>query len=446
MLIQFVIKNCLSFKDETVFRMTPTSDSRHSDHVFHSKGQKLSLLRTAAIYGANGAGKTNLVIALGFLRWLLISGVKPNAKIPLRRFKLANTNSEPAKFEIEFLKNNVHYSYGISLDDTRVHEEWLFSTRPDGGREARLFERVTSKNGITSVEFGPQLKESGEDFLSFVAQGTRAEQPFLSEAETRNVKQIQPVMDWLRSCLTIVRVSSTSRSLPIRLSKDKNFADLLGKFLKAAGTGIDAVETNEEDLNFEVHFPWMPQTTRDEILAGLDGKASFVIGIESNIDDISVVTGTKESPKILKMQTTHVTEDGSKVRFKFTEESSGTRRLIHLFPALFAMTQEEKVFVIDELDRSLHPLLSRTFLETFFKQGKRSQLIFTTHEECLLDLDLLRRDEIWFIEKDGDQASHCYPLTDYKIRPDLEIRKGYLNGRFGGIPFFGDTNSLGWGI
>lgn len=426
--------------------MTPTNDSRHSDHVFHSKGQKLSLLRTAAIYGANGAGKTNLVFALGFFRWLLVNGVKPNAKIPLRRFKLANSNNEPAKFEIEFLKNDVHYSYGIILDDARVHEEWLFSTRPDGGREARLFERVTSKSGVTNIEFGPQLKESGEDFLSFVAQGTRAEQPFLSEAETRNIKQVQPVMEWLRACLTIVRVSSTSRSLPFRLSKDKNFADLLGKFLKAAGTGIDAVETNEEDLNFEVHFPGMSQTTRDEILAGLDGKASFVVGIESILDDLSVITGTKESPKILKMQTTHLTEDGTSVRFKFTEESSGTRRLIHLFPALFAMTQEEKVFVIDELDRSLHPLLSRTFLETFFKQAKRSQLIFTTHEECLLDLDLLRRDEIWFIEKDSNQASHCYPLTDYKIRPDLEIRKGYLNGRFGGIPFFGDTSSLGWGI
>lgn len=447
MLIQLVVKNFLSFRDETVFRMTATNDTRHPDHVLNIESQKISLLRSAAIYGANGAGKTNLVTALAFMKRLLVNGVKPKTNIGLRRFKLDDESERsPAKFEIEILKNGIRYSYGILLDDTRIHEEWLFSTKPDGGREARLFERVTSKDGTSTIEFGPQLKENGEDFLLFLAKGTRPEQPFISEAESRNVKQIQPVLDWFRDTLSIIRTSTTYRPLAVRLGKDKNFADSLGKFLKAAGTGIEAVEANEEALDFDKHFPGMPQALRDDLLTSLDGKANMIIlGPEGPEDDFTAISGNRDNPKLLKLHTVHGGNKGERVSFRFAEESSGTKRLIHLFPALFALTQEGKVFVVDELDRSMHPLLSRLFFQTFLETASKSgQLIFTTHEECLLDLDLIRRDEIWFIEKDKTESSHCYPLTDFKIRPDVEIRKGYLNGRFGAIPFFGDIASLGW--
>jgi AAA15 family ATPase/GTPase len=128
------------------------------------------------------------------------------------------------------------------------------------------------------------------------------------------------------------------------------------------------------------------------------------------------------------------------------EESEGTQRLIHLVPSLFILKQDSEIVVfLDELDRRLHPLLSRYFVETAINcRAKGNQLVFTTHDTNLLDLDLLRRDEIWFIEKDSQGASSCYSLAEFKIRPDLKIEKGYLNARFGAIPFLGDIQNLGW--
>ncbi|MGK5086834.1 ATP/GTP-binding protein [Bdellovibrionota bacterium FG-2] len=446
MLIQFVVENFLSFRDEAVFRMTATSDAKHLDHVFTVESQKLSLLRSTAIYGANGAGKTNLVVALEFIQGLVTNGIKPKQKIPLRRFKLSDESAQkPSRFEVELLKDETRYSYGIVLDDTTVREEWLFATRPNG-REVPYFERATTSDGNTQIKFGSQLKiKYGEDFLTFLAKGTRPEQPFIAEAESRNVKQIQPFIDWFRDSLSIVRTAATYGPLPLRISRDKNFTCALAQFLKAAGTGIETVETNEEDLDFDKHFPEMPITVRQEILADLNEKTSLLLGQSSPEDDLTMITGGRENPKLLRIHTVHRGKNGKNVRFAFSEESAGTKRLIHLFPALFSLSQKNQVFIIDELDRSMHPLLSRHFFAAFLENAaKTSQLIITTHEECLLDLDLVRRDEVWFMEKDTEEASHCYPLTDFKVRPDLEIQKGYLNGRFGAIPFFGDVKSLGW--
>ena len=150
----------------------------------------------------------------------------------------------------------------------------------------------------------------------------------------------------------------------------------------------------------------------------------------------------------MQLKTKHRHEAGQLVDFAIDEESDGTQRLINLIPALFILKKNpENVIFLDELDRRLHPLLSRQFLEFSLHcktQESRNQLIFTTHDTNLLDLDLLRRDEIWFVEKNSKGASHLYSLAEFKIKPDLKIEKGYLNGRFGAIPFFGDIRSLGW--
>lgn len=450
MLIQFIIKNFLSFSDteESIFKMTATSDSRHPNHVVHIEDQKLELLRTAGIYGANGAGKTNLIRALNFLKNLITKGVPPNQKVPVKRFRLSNTaEKEPARFEIEILQDNIHYCYGIVLDDIRIREEWLFETRPNG-RETMLFERVTAEDGSSKFEFGARLKESGEDFISFVAKGTRPAQPFVSEAELRNIKQVQPFINWFRNTLELVPAELVYKPLEIRIHHDKDFAEKLGGFLKAAGTGIESVGTQTEELDFSKHFPGMPEEIIQEILSDLGGKSAVMVNAgnkDGTINELKFISGTSEAPLLIRLHTIHKNNHGKEVSFSYKDESMGTRRLMHLFPILFSLLQTDKVFIIDELDRSLHPLLSKTFLSKFLdSDSKRSQLIFTTHEECLLDLDLLRRDEIWFVEKDSNQASRCYPLTDYKVRPDVEIRKGYLNGRFGAIPFFGSTKELGW--
>lgn len=445
MLIQFVARNYLSFSDldECVFNMTATTDSRHINHVSKVEGHKLDLLRAAAMYGANGAGKTNFVKALYFLKSLLIKGIQPKHRIPISRFKLnSSSKSTPARFEVEVLQDGIHYSYGIVLDDERVREEWLFETK-NNGRQTMLFERATSMENESKFEFGARLKESGADFLNFVAKGTRPEQPFVSEAESRNILQIQSFLKWFRETLNIIPADSKYRPLAMRIHRDKEFASHLGIFLKAAGTGIESIGSTSEDLDFSKHFPGMPEDLKQEILTTLDGKNGVMVdsGKGPSANDLKIITGKIDKPILVRLHTIHKGLDGNEIAFSFKDESSGTQRLIHLFPILFSLKQSKKVYIVDELERSLHPLLSRLFISTFLdSEVTLNQLIFTTHEECLLDLDLLRRDEIWFMQKGPDQASKCYPLTEFKIRPDLEIRKGYLAGRFGAIPFFGDIS------
>jgi AAA15 family ATPase/GTPase len=146
----------------------------------------------------------------------------------------------------------------------------------------------------------------------------------------------------------------------------------------------------------------------------------------------------------ISVQATHEQEPGKEVQLELTEESDGTRRLLNLIPALHPTAFTGVVHVIDEIDRSLHPILVREFLEFFLKSSKGDfrQVIVTTHESNLLDQDLLRRDEIWFAEKDSTGATRLYSLLDFKVRNDLEIRKHYLQGRFGAIPFLGNLESL----
>jgi hypothetical protein len=146
----------------------------------------------------------------------------------------------------------------------------------------------------------------------------------------------------------------------------------------------------------------------------------------------------------ITIQAAHKDVAGREIALDLLEESDGTRRLLNLIPALHHMKESGAVYLIDEIDRSLHPILVKNFLELFLKscEGQPGQIIVTTHESNLLDLDLFRRDEIWFAEKDQGAATRLYSLADFKIRKDLEIRKHYLQGRFGAVPFLGDINRL----
>lgn len=146
----------------------------------------------------------------------------------------------------------------------------------------------------------------------------------------------------------------------------------------------------------------------------------------------------------LSVQASHKAEGGTYFQLDISEESDGTRRLLDFIPALHRLQNESGVYFIDEIDRSMHPMLVWKFLDFFLRSCNKvpSQIIVTTHESNLLDLDLVRRDEIWFAEKDGELETRLYSLMDFKVRTDLEIRKNYLNGRFGAVPFLGDFKKL----
>jgi uncharacterized protein len=455
MLIQVTIENYLSFKEATTFSMLGVnSDLNHAEHLATDRaGKGKPLLPIAAIYGANAAGKSNLIKAIDFAQDLIIEGTRSGQMIPIPTFKLDDYRKKPSKFEFNFTHQNAFYSYGFTLNTHQVLEEWLYGIPPNGKQEVLYFDRITSEQGDTTVEYGSKLRgRSNKDkqFLDFIAQGTRPNQLFLTEAVERNVKLLKPIVNWFRKVLTIIPAESRYIGLEIGMLSSQEFTSFLSDFLKFAGTGIDFISIEESILDFDSQFPELPKDIREELyqqLAEADENSGVMIeSVQGN--RYLLVKGSQGRINLLQLKTKHRHQGGQLVDFAIDEESEGTQRLINLIPALFILSRNpEKVIFLDELDRRLHPLLSRKFLEFAlqYKNNKnKNQLIFTTHDTNLLDLDLLRRDEIWFVEKNAQGASHLYSLAEFKIRPDLKIEKGYLNGRFGAIPFFGDIHNLGW--
>lgn len=448
MLVQFTVGNYLSFQKDTTFSMRATSDTRHPNHVVAaptSSGKATATLRAAAIYGANAAGKSNLVLAMAFAQKLILEGTRGETSIGVRPFKL-DRNKKPSRFEFMFRHEGTPYSYGFAADSRRVHEEWLFAT--PGKRESRLFERVTHEDGKVEAELGPSLRRAeGGAFLDFVAQGTRPNQLFLTECAERNVEAVKPVMDWFRDVLMPIRAESRYAHLPMQARFNKSFQQFLGDFLRAAGTGIEGLETREIPVDWERHYADMEVADREELerdVMTLEPKEGFIV-MDGQGRRSFLVRGASGKACLLVVRTVHHTATGQAIRFRLEDESEGTQRLVHLLPALFMLKRGPKVLVVDELDRRLHTLLARLFLQQALECGEddpQGQIIFTTHDTNLLDLDLLRRDEIWFIEKDPGGATHLASLAEWKVRPDLEIEKSYLTGRFGAIPFFGDLSRL----
>ncbi len=455
MLVQFTVSNYLSFNEETTFSMVADGgDQQHPSHLLSdSRPQKNSVLRAAAIYGANASGKSNFIRAMVFARDLILNGRRGNQSIPVLPFRLAKANrTRPSSFEFIFKHKGSTYSYGFRADASRVMEEWLFATASvPRSREVQLFERTTDTEGQAQVSFGPSVYDTDKQkqFLEFVAQGTRRNQLFLTEAFDRNVDAVKPVVEWFDDVLLLISAESHHVGLEVRTHTNASFTQFIGDFLREAGTGIEEVRVREIPVNFDTMFSELPDGLREEIRQATSEAAEpQVLNVMLPSGERCLLRRNSEGRVVrLQLKTVHLTPDGDTVEFSLDDESDGTQRLTHLIPALFSMNVNNRVVVVDELDRRLHPLLCRRFVEAALRCGGdagRSQLIFTTHDTNLLDLDLLRRDEIWFVEKDAGGASRLYSLAEFNIRPDLKVSKGYLNGRFGAIPFLGDICRLGW--
>ena len=444
MLIQFTIENFLSFKEENTLNMLATTDSKHKHHLLPNKKKK-PLLRTAALYGANGSGKSNLIRAMAFAQDLIVEGTRPKQRIGVTPFKLDKSCwHSPSRFEFVINYQDTIYTYGFVVDEKEVREEWLFAIH--NVKEVPLFERLTTKNGKIKLEIGPSLagkKTKKHQFIKFIAEGTRPNNLFLHELYEKNVPKIMPLIDWFRTVLIIIGPESKYRDLIFDAHMNGQFLQFMGDFLKAADTGVDGIVPEKVEFDFEKLFPGLPEPLKSKLtnistnerilLATPDGRRFAMIREQSG------------ELTLLKLKARHHLKDATEhIDFEIENESDGTRRLMDLLPALLQSKSSEKVYLIDEIDRSMHPLLSRMFLQAYLNDENcgRGQLIVTTHESHLLDRKLLRRDEIWFAEKDKNGGSHLYSLSEYKVRNDLKLEKGYLDGRFGAIPFLGDLETL----
>ncbi len=443
MLVQFTVENFLSFRAETTFSMVAVSaDSRHLNHVVPEVGGgERGVLRTAAIYGANAAGKSNLFKAIQFARDVVLHGTQEGQPLPVMPFKFGDCAHQPSRFEFIFTLGESLYAYGFVLDARQIREEWLYVTR--NGEELPCFERTTSETEGQQMQFGSLLTGNSrpqEQFLELLARTTGPHQLFLTQAAAQHIAELQRVQDWFWQDLLIIPAESQHRDLEISVYADSRFTEFMGAFLKAAGTGIEGIVTEEETLDFDRRFPQMPTAMREGLIAELaEAGPNAVLALQvAPSERVLFRRDASGEIRLVQIKTQHRAPDGQVVNFRMEEESEGTQRLIHLIPAIFGMRQGgDRVVLLDELDRRLHPLLSRLLIEVALDSppmSHSSQFIFTTHDTNLLDLDLLRRDEIWFVQKDAEGASHLASLAEFKLRPDLKIEQGYLNGRFGGIP------------
>ena len=284
-------------------------------------------------------------------------------------------------------------------------------------------------------------------FLEFIAKGTRANQPFLTECNVRNVEYFQDVYNWFRKKLRFIFPRTRFRGIEYALGDSANSStNSFEKILCSFDTGITGLDKKEVNLDSEL--PPIPEEIKRDFHEKLDKPNAKIILSSRDGDYLEIYKNFDENVlKARKLMSKHKMKGSSQeILFEISEESDGTRRMMDFIPMLIELSTEDCTFFVDEIDRSLHPMLTKKIVEFFSKLsiGKASQFVFTTHESSLLNFDLLRRDEIWFIEKNKDGESTMYSLEEYKPRHDKDIRKGYLLGRYGAIPFTQNIDTLGW--
>ena len=418
MLIEFSVTNVRSLRDRQTLSLAMAQgrermDSNSFEIATH---RPLRLLRSAAVYGPNAGGKTNLLHALRTMRDIVLnsaSSIQPGAKLPVIPFRLSRTTFEaPGEFEITFVADAVRYQYGFAATSDRVHEEWLFAY-PKSRAQCWFKRAWDEKEQKYRWRLGSNL--SGEKQLW--QKSTRANALFLSTAVQLNSQQLQPVYDWFKNTLHIASIRGWSPAFSASLCKDGEDgkkAKVL-EFLKKADLGIEDILVESKPFDPNALPDGMPEPAR------------------------AMIADELKNVEIPDIQTTHTNAEGEQVAFDMEEESDGTRKLFSFAGPWIDSLAKGNVLFVDELHDNLHPSLVRYLVQLFHSDltnPNNAQLVFTTHETSILSQDVFRRDQIWFCEKGADQASTLYPLTDFSPRKGREnLELAYLSGRYGALPY-----------
>ncbi len=451
MLIRFTVENFLSFNDRQKFSMLPGKGTLKSEHKT-SKINGISVLKTAVLFGANASGKSNLIKAIDFGRKLVLRGTNPEKSIDYPKFRLSNTsNSNNSRIEYEIQHKGKNYAYGFSFNNEIIAEEWLYEI--GSNKEVKIFERDFSKKDIFDLEYISQNLETDEEkqFLKFTAKGTPNNQLFLAEIRTRKVKEnvsnihdLLNVIDWFQNSLKVIFPDDKyNEGLKFELKQDEKLLTSFEEFLSYFDTGIDGICLEKIDIE-NVHIPkQVIEKIREDLLSRKSKNIRAAILSNSNT---TYFLSVKDNDIVFeKFMTKHKIKDSNNIeKFDTSDESDGTNRIMDFIPLLMDLLKGDNVFVIDEMERSLHPNLIYDLLDLFLSKAKNvnSQLILASHESSLLTQKLLRKDEIWFVVKDNYGASVLHSLEEYNVRFDKEIRKDYLLGRFKAIPHIGNRNKL----
>ncbi len=427
MLISFSVENWMSFRDKATLSMVASRERQHKSHVPLLKPYKTKILPITAMYGGNASGKSNLFAALSFIKALVVIGTTPDGRIPVEPFRLSDTTTTlPSIFCIELLSDGTIYEFSFAVTSKKVVEEKLVEITPH--TETVLYHRYNDE-----PHFCKSLDK--DNFMHFAFRGTRDNQLFLTNAVSQKVDTFRPVYDWFENNLTLVAPNSQFMPIERFINEDDPLYITMTDMLSQLDTGI--AHLGSENVPLET-VP-LSADIKKVLLEHVSDNSTARFN-DNDTKSRYLFTMSNDRLGVRKLIAYHNTADGADIAFDMRQESDGTIRVIDLLPAFVELSApgSSKVYIVDELDRSLHTLLVRQLLAYFLhncSEETRSQLLFTTHDALLIDQSLLRRDEIWVVERDHTGNSSLIAFADFKdVRNDKDIRKSYLQGRMGGIP------------
>lgn len=389
MLVQFMLKNVLSFKEETIIDMTAINAYKEHECNLIDYGNKEKFLKVAAIYGANASGKSNLCLALRYFRSIIIkslNNVGNDEETAVQEYYQPfsfEDNNENSEFEIVLIVDNFEYKYGFEYNAECIVTEWLYRKDFQTNRFSTIFERTTEK-----VEFGSGVRKECDVYKEQIPAETLA-LSFLNK---------------------------------LKLNTD------IFKVVYSGITDIVPFQTyfwEDEELD-----KWLKRFLPKAIDDYKDELVEYLTAIDTGIRDIEY----DDSEKEVSFTTFHKGKDGKVYALDLSCESEGTIKSILLYIWAHAAVRGDGIMFVDELNIKLHPLLLKFIIDLFYDSKSKAQLIYTTHDTTLLDKKFFRRDQIWFVQKDEFGYSELSALSDFKVRSDASFEKDYLAGVYGGIP------------
>lgn len=443
MLTRIVVGNFKSFDEITDLNMVSSSKIRtKADHRF-VVAPNLKLLRHAVIYGANASGKSNLIALISFFTEVVSNELPVNSPKLYCRNREENRNKESI-FEIQMELEGRFFAYGFRalLSERRISEEWLCELHL-GGRSSSIYERECGKPPILGK--GLKLTEEEKQRFSTYASDFADNMTGLFLNELNRGKKYQSdsgfsifskVYKWIKE--KIVVITPNSRFINFQRYYNDDSLSEINRLIRTFDTGVSDIHIEETDIGeLEKTLPQpIFKTIMNKLLSSHNENPNVPAHISgrSNTAFFSIELNQEGDVKVKTIKMKH---GKSICDFDFDEESDGTRRLFDLMDMLLKK-EDDTVFFVDELERSLHPKLTEHFLELFSEHHAhhKVQLVFTTHEASIMDQKLFRRDEFWFIERDRENNSRLYSLDMFKERYDKKLSKAYLEGRYGAIPVF----------
>ena len=415
MLINFTVRNYRSFKEERTFSMEAASTNDQEESLIKVCGYRL--LPVAVFYGANSSGKSNLLSAIHTMRQIVINSVRLNNgdKLPYDPFALDTESGDRSTFfEIQFVSRDRVYRYGFEYTSTEIISEWLYEKSSDMPDEKELFLRAAD-----------EIEVSGENFQEGVGKEelTNSNRLFLSLVAQLKGVISNSLMKWFETCNSLSGIDSEGyMGFTLRMFKEHLAgADEAQALFKTLQLGFSRFSVNTASNFSKEVLDSLPDNLRESVEKDLaEGKIVEATTSHPIYDDQGNVVAEREFPKD-KM------------------ESEGTKKVIELSGPLFDTLISGKTLIVDELDSKLHPLLTRNLVLLFMdkeRNSKGAQLIFATHDTNLLDTSILRRDQIWFAEKDQSESTDIYSLIEFQ-KSGNDVEKNYIRGRYGAIPFIG---------